>query len=67
MPMIVRLVYTDGSEETVTGITEIHYNFPSLVTSIGPQIAFESDVRSTGFTRPISDIKEFEAKDEDTL
>ena len=63
--MTVRIVRQDNSEETVTGITEIHWNFDSVFSkSLGPRVAFESDVRRTGFTVPISEIKEFEAKDE---
>lgn len=62
--MTVRIVRADGREEKVTGITEIHWNFPSPARSLSPRVAFESDVNRTGFTVLISDIKEFEAIDE---
>ena len=52
----------ENIKETLRNITEIHYNYKSIV---GERIAFESDIHQTGITYPIKDIKEFEATLED--
>ena len=58
----VKIKYKDGTEETRNNITEIHYNYPSLMKDIaGLQVAFESAIHFTGGTIPIVEIKEFEA------
>ncbi len=50
-------------EETYHNITEIHYNYDSAMSDIiGVQIAFESDIHQTGFTRSIKQVVEYEAK-----
>lgn len=60
MPMRVRIVFKDGREEIDTAVTEIHYLFPPD----RDRVAFESDIRFTGRTIPLGDIKEFEAIEE---
>lgn len=45
--------------------TEVHYNYPSLMSDqLGIQVAFESDILGTGFTRQIKDIEQIEVFDE---
>ena len=55
----VKIVYTKNSvwlqkEETVHNVTEVHYLFSSPIKE---QVAFESDIHFTGFTRPVEDIE----------
>ena len=54
----VRIKYKDGRKEIRNNVTEIHYNYPSL---IGRQVAFESDIHGTGGSVFIDEIEEFEA------
>ncbi len=56
--MKVKIKYKDIRKnlDIFRNVTEIHYNFPSL---LNPSIAFESDIHGTGCTRFIDDIKEF--------
>jgi len=62
MPFTVRIKFSDGREEIMENITEIHYNFPSIMlTELGTRIAFESDIDATGSTHRMCDIVEFEA------
>jgi hypothetical protein len=44
-------------EEILNNVTEIHYNFPSVISG---RIAFESDIHNTGCLRAIDEIEEFE-------
>jgi len=53
--MRAEVTYKDGSKETFKKLTEVHYCFPS---SIGKQIAFESDILQTGCTKFLNDIEE---------
>lgn len=57
----VDIKYTEESwyptkEDTAYNCTEVHYLW-SLNYMGGPSIAFESDIRCTGFTRRINDIE----------
>jgi hypothetical protein len=62
----VKIIFSEDSiyhkgwtiEKTLENITEIHYNYPSFEK----QIAFESDIDSTGYTYATKDIKEFGCK-----
>ena len=55
------ITYKDGAKEEIKNLTEVHYCYKSLVRK--KQIAFESDIDSTGFTRFVSGIKEIEIFD----
>lgn len=57
--MKVTITYQDDTQETIFGVEEIHYKYPS---ALPPRIAFES--AGTGFTVAVEDVKEFEAIEE---
>jgi hypothetical protein len=51
--------YTDGSQEIIENLTEVHYKFP-----FGRElVAFENNILQRGSTRRIGDIKELEIFD----
>lgn len=58
----VKLKYQQDSPfpnviEELRNVTEIHFNYPSVVAR---QVAFESDIHETGKTVFVSHIQEFE-------
>lgn len=60
--MNVYILYKNGDREIRNNVTEIHYNFPSVVSEeVGDRVAFESDVHGTGGTVRVDTIQEFEA------
>ena len=52
----VQLDYEDLSSEVLHNVTEVHWRYPSPIAR--PQVAFESNVHSTGLTKYIDLIKE---------
>ena len=49
--------------EVLRNVTEIHFNYPSLLNSIKVKgIAFESNIHQTGVTYILGDIDEFETE-----
>jgi hypothetical protein len=61
--------YFNGKKEILNNVSEIHYNYPSIVSDFSTSggIAFESNYHSTGLTYPIPYIKEFEATEQKEL
>ena len=49
------ITYKNGTKDEPKRLTEIHYCYPS---HLGKRIAFESNIKQTGFTIKLSDIKE---------
>ncbi len=45
--------------QTFRNVTEIHYNYPSVVAN---SVAFESDIHGTGQTHLLADIQEFKTE-----
>ena len=61
----VRTLFKNGDEITYRNVTEIHYNYSSIIEMYGTVwIAFESMIHGTGCTFKMEDITEFEAKTE---
>ena len=51
------LLHKNGSIEKLFNLTEVHHRYPSEMTKhFGEQIAFESDIHSTGQTKRLSDL-----------
>lgn len=64
--MTVTIHHAQHGEIVLTGVTEIHWSYPSFFKDRGsPSVAFESDIRGTGNTYECADILEFEAISEE--
>jgi hypothetical protein len=51
------LLHTDGTIEKLFNLTEVHHLYPSAMSEhFGGQIAFESDIHSTGKTMRLSEL-----------
>ena len=62
MSFTVHIVWNDLHEEILSEVSEIHYGYLSPISN--ERIAFESPATCRGLAINLSDIKEFEAIEE---
>ena len=56
----------EGKDELLTGVSEVHYNFNKCKDNLWIQVAFEQAKQEIGMVCFVSQLEEFEIKEDDT-